>query len=113
MGCGLFLPSACPTIGRLRPLGESVYPQSGLAPLGGPPAEIIALAAEATLCVAFITEAVAFRLSPESFYSSPSVAPPPSRSLLPGLRSESPVVFALQRAVPVVAQALLSGTAAR
>ena len=35
-----------PTSGRLRRLWESVYPKPRLAPLGGSPAEVIALAVE-------------------------------------------------------------------
>ena len=62
-------PLGGPTSGRLRRLWESVYPKTRLAPLGGSPAEVIALAVEATLRVAFISEPVAFRLAPESFYS--------------------------------------------
>ena len=62
-------PLGGPTSGRLRRLWESVYPKIRLAPLGDSPAEVIALAVEATLRVAFIAESVAFRLAPESFYS--------------------------------------------
>ena len=39
-------PLGGPTSGRLRRLWESVYPKTRLAPLGGSPAEIIALAVE-------------------------------------------------------------------
>jgi len=39
-------PHGGPTSGRLRPLWESVYPKTRLAPLGGSPAEVIALAVE-------------------------------------------------------------------
>ena len=61
-------PLGGPTSGRPRRLWESVYPKPRLAPLGGSPAEVIALAVEATLRVAFISESVAFRLAPESFH---------------------------------------------
>ena len=56
-----------------------ILPKSHPACVGPAVRPSAARVAETTPCGAFITEAVAFRQMPESFYSSPPVAPPPSR----------------------------------